>query len=120
MVGCKKTEEYFLMEELCNDADICLNEVSKKMINYLKERYSTYGELIQRLDQFEREIKWNGPRAMNALTLLVVKQARNLVATEMNNLEIKLVTKKVCYKDLFDSQEFVDKVKTIVGKNLGY
>ena len=93
MTGNKTTNQkddsrtqFLKLEELCQPGVVMLSDTTQLLINYLKEQYETYGEILKRLERFKAEVLWSAEDT-TVFKVTIIDRAIKLVNKEMNDLQ---------------------------------
>ncbi|MTK72449.1 hypothetical protein GMA75_07095 [Turicibacter sanguinis] len=78
--------QFLKLEELCQSSVVTLNVTTQLLINYLKEQYETYGEILKRLERFKAEVLWSAEDT-TGFKVTIIDRAIKLVNKEMNDLQ---------------------------------
>lgn len=93
MTGNKTTNQqddsrtqFLKLEDLCQPSVVMLSDTTQLLINYLKEQYETYGEILKRLERFKAEVLWSAEDT-TGFKVTIIDRAIKLVKKEMNDLQ---------------------------------
>lgn len=78
--------QFLKLEELCQSSVVTLSVTTQLLINYLKEQYETYGEILKRLERFKTEVLWSADDT-TGFKITIIDRAIELVKKEMNDLQ---------------------------------
>lgn len=78
--------QFLKLEELCQPGVVMLSDTTQLLINYLKEQYETYGEILKRLERFKAEVLWSAEDT-TVFKVTIIDCAIKLVNKEMNDLQ---------------------------------